>query len=381
MSLSWTRIIKIILSTALFFGLVEFAWADFTLNMTQGVSPVSQRIYGLHMIILWICTAIAVVVYGIMIYAIIRHRKSKGAKAAEFHESTTIEIIWTIIPFCILIAMAIPATSTLIYMEDTSESDLTIKVTGYRWYWHYDYIDEDINFFSRLTTPDDEVYNFIPKKTDYILQVDNPVVVPVGKKIRFLITSKDVIHAWWVPDFGVKKDAVPGFIREIWTYIDPDKPATYRGQCAELCGAKHGYMPIVVEAKPMAEYTKWVEEQKAKQAAASQDEDKEWGYDELMVKGEKEYNSICAMCHQASGKGLPPTFPSLVESDMVRNPDRRIDHIKNVIYGKNAMPAFGEQLSDLQIAAIVTYERNAWGHETKEIVQPKEVKELRQQGS
>lgn len=381
MSLAWTKTIKRIFGALILFGLAPTVWADYAYNMTQGVSPVSERIYSLHMIIFWICTAIAVLVYGIMVYAIIRHRKSRGFKAAEFHESTTVEIIWTIIPFVILIAMAIPATTTLFVMEDTSNSDLTIKVTGYRWYWHYDYLDEDINFFSRITTPDDQVYNFIPKTEHYLLEVDNHVVVPVGKKIRFLITAKDVIHSWWVPAFGVKKDAIPGFIREIWTYIDPDKPGIYRGQCAELCGAKHGYMPIVVEAKPLADYEKWVQEQKDKQAAASQDDDKDWTYDELMVKGEKEYNSVCAMCHQASGKGLPPTFPSLVDSPMVRGADKRLDHIKNVLHGKNAMPPFGEQLSDLQIAAIVTYERNAWGHETKEIVQPKEVKEVRQQGS
>lgn len=381
MSLSWTKITKIFVSIALLLGVSSLTWADYTLNMRQGVSPVSSRIYDLHMIIFWICTVIAVVVYSIMIFAMIRHRKSRGHVAAEFHESTTIEIIWTIIPFAILIAMAIPATKTLIFMEDTSDSDLTIKVTGYRWYWHYDYLDEDINFFSRLTTPDDQVYNFMPKKEQYLLEVDNPVVVPTGTKIRFLITAKDVIHSWWMPDFGIKKDAVPGFIREIWTYIDPDKSGTYRGQCAELCGAKHGYMPIVVEAKPMNEYVKWVEDQKAKQAAASADEDKEWGFDDLMVKGEKEYNSVCAMCHQANGKGIPPTFPSLLDSDIVRQPDRRIDHIKNVLFGKNAMPAFGDQLSDLQIAAIITYERNAWGHDTGEIVQPQEIKEVRQQGS
>ncbi|MGE4349798.1 MAG: cytochrome c oxidase subunit II [Candidatus Berkiella sp.] len=368
------------MGAVLSFGFSSSTWADYTLNMTKGVSPVSARIYDLHMIIFGICTIIAILVYSIMIYSIIRHRKSRGYKAAEFHESTTVEIIWTIIPFFILIAMAIPATSTLFDMEDVSDSDLTIKVTGYRWYWHYDYLDEDISFFSRLTTPDDQVYNLVPKGEHYLLEVDNNLVVPVGKKIRFLIGSKDVIHSWWVPAFGVKKDAIPGFIRQIWTQIDVDKPGIYRGQCAELCGAKHGYMPIVVEAKPYDEYVKWVEEQKQKQAAASADEDKEWSYDELMVKGEKEYNTVCAMCHQASGKGLPPTFPSLVDSPIVRTPDQRINHIKNVLYGKNAMPAFGEQLSDVQIAAIITYERNAWGHETKEMVQPQEVKEQRQKG-
>lgn len=379
MSLTWTKSLKMVFSIVLCLGISTAIHADYTLNMTPGVSPISQQIYNLHMIIFGICTVIAVLVFSVMVYSIFRHRKSRGYQASEFHENVWVEITWTIIPFIILIIIAFPATQTLFEMEDTGNSDLTIKVTGYRWYWHYDYLDEDINFFSRLTTPDDEVYNLVPKNPNYLLEVDNPVVVPVGKKIRFLITAKDVIHSWWVPAFGLKKDAVPGFIREIWTYIDPAKPDTYRGQCAELCGAKHGYMPIVVEARPYDEYLKWVEEQKALQNAATEDSDKEWTYDELMVKGEKEYNTICAMCHQASGKGLPPTFPSLVDSPMVRTPDRRIDHINNVLHGKNAMPAFADQLSDLQIAAIVTYERNAWGHETKEVVQPHEVKALRQQ--
>tara|TARA_R110002110_G_scaffold271566_3_gene486989 strand:+ start:14830 stop:15876 length:1047 start_codon:yes stop_codon:yes gene_type:complete len=348
--------------------------------MTKGVTPISANIFNLHMTIFWICTVIAVLVFSVMIYSLIRHRKSLGYKAATFHESTTVEIIWTVIPFFILIAMAIPASMTLFEMEDFSRSEMTIKVTGYRWYWHYDYIDEDINFFSYLSTPEKEVNNIQPKNPDYLLQVDKPVVIPVGTKVRFLITSKDVIHSWWVPSFGIKKDAIPGFIREVWTYVDEDKPGTYRGQCAELCGAKHGYMPIVVEAKPQAEYDKWLEAQAEEKANAQADEGKEWTFDELMVKGEKGYNMVCAMCHQASGKGLPPTFPSLVDSDIVKNPDKKNEHIKNVLFGKNAMPAFGEQKTDLEIAAIITYERNAWGLDSKDIVQPSDVKAMRDAG-
>ncbi len=380
MSLSWTIPIRNCLFLLLGLCVSPAVWADYTLNMTEGVTQISANVFNLHMTIFWICVVIAIIVFSVMIYALVCHRKSIGHQAATFHESTTVEIIWTIIPFFILIAMAIPASKTLIKMEDFSKSEMTIKVTGYRWYWHYDYIDEDINFFSYLSTPEKEINNIQPKNPDYLLQVDNPVVIPVGTKVRFLITSKDVIHSWWVPAFAIKKDAIPGFIREVWTYVDEDKPGTYRGQCAELCGAKHGFMPIVVIAKPQAEYDAWLEEQIEAKANAQADEGKEWTFDELMVKGEKGYNTVCAMCHQASGKGLPPTFPSLLDSPIVREPARKNEHIKNVLFGKNAMPAFGEQKTDLEIAAIITYERNAWGHDSKDIVQPSDIKAIREQG-
>lgn len=243
------------------------AWADYTLNMTKGVSSISNDIHRLHMTILWVCVAIGIVVYGIMLYAIVRHRKSIGHKPAEFHESTTVEIIWTIIPFIILIAMAVPATRTLIHLSDTRHAEVTIKITGHRWYWQYDYLDENINFFSYLSTPEDEFKNLSPKNPHYLLQVDKPLVVPVGKKIRLLVTAKDVIHSWWVPDLGIKKDGIPGFINETWTLIDIDKPGLYRGQCAELCGANHGFMPIVVEARSEEDYQQWVTEQQTSHAA------------------------------------------------------------------------------------------------------------------
>ncbi|MBS0288841.1 MAG: cytochrome c oxidase subunit II [Proteobacteria bacterium] len=255
------------------FGFTLDAWADYTLNMTKGASPISSNIHQLHMTILWICVAIGILVYGVMIYAIIRHRKAAGHQAATFHESTTVEIIWTIIPFIILIAMAVPATKTLIEMTDTRNPEVTIKITGYRWFWHYDYIDENISFFSNISTPEDELNNLAPKNPHYLLQVDKPLVIPVGKKIRFLITAKDVIHSWWVPALGVKKDAIPGFYNEVWSMVDIDKPGTYRGQCAELCGAKHGYMPIVVEAKTLAEYQDWVSKQEKTTAQATDETD------------------------------------------------------------------------------------------------------------
>lgn len=351
--------------------------ADYQLNLTQGVTSSSQDIYHLHMTILWICCAIGLLVFGVMIYALIKHRKAAGHQSAPFHESTTVEIIWTLIPFVILIAMAFPATKVLITMDDTSKSDLSIKVTGYRWYWHYDYLDEGVGFFSYLTTPDAQINNRQTKDTHYLLEVDEPMVVPVGKKIKIYTTSSDVIHSWWVPALGVKKDAVPGFTNEIWTQID--KPGIYRGQCAELCGAKHGYMPIVVDARSEADYRLWIEDKKKAQDAKKAAESQVFTKEELMVEGEKIYLSVCAMCHQANGQGLPPAFPSLAASQIVGNKDKLKEHIHNVIYGKNAMPAFGTQKSDFEIAAVITYERNSFGHQTGDVVQPKDVKALRDQ--
>ena len=241
------------------------ASAALDLNMPSGVTPLSQDIYNLHMIIFWICVAIGIGVFGVMFYSIYHHRKSRGAVAAHFHESTRVEIIWTVIPMLILIFMAIPATKTLITIEDTTKPDLTIKVTGYQWKWHYDYLDEGINFFSTLSTPAQQIENQAPKDPNYLLEVDNPLVVPVGKKIRILTTAADVIHSWWVPILGVKRDAIPGFVNASWAVIE--KPGVYRGQCSELCGKDHGFMPIVVEAKTEEEYRQWVASKKAAKAA------------------------------------------------------------------------------------------------------------------
>lgn len=256
MSFRWSLGATIALMLAL---ITTPVFADYTLNMTDGVTEVSREVFNLHMIILAICCVIGAGVYSVMIYAIIRHRKSAHNQPASFHESTVVEIIWTIIPFVILLAMAVPATKTLIFMEDTSDADISIKITGYRWYWHYDYVHDNVNFYSYLSTPEEEVQNLTPKQENYLLEVDRPVVVPVGKKIRFLITSNDVQHSWWVPKLGFKKDAIPGFINEAWTKIDV--PGTYRGQCAELCGVQHGYMPIVVEAVSQEAYDAWLQEQ------------------------------------------------------------------------------------------------------------------------
>ena len=238
------------------------ACAEFALNMPRGVTPVSHDVYHLHMTIFWICVVIGIGVFGVMFWSIYHHRKSRGAVAAQFHESTLIEILWTIIPMAILIVMAVPATATLVRMYDTRDAELTVKVTGYQWRWHYDYLDEGVGFFSTLSTPQAQIRNAAPKGEHYLLEVDNPLVVPVGKKVRILTTAADVIHSWWVPDLGWKKDAIPGFINETWTQIE--KPGVYRGQCAELCGRDHGFMPIVVKAVPEAEFKEWLTQMKAK---------------------------------------------------------------------------------------------------------------------
>lgn len=355
------------------------AVADYALNMRQGVTSTSQNVYGLHMVIMGICAVIGVVVFGAMIYSIIKHRKSKGAVAAQFHESTTAEIAWTIIPIIILVSMAIPATSSLLAMEDVSDADMTIKVTGIQWKWKYDYIDEDVSFISSLH-PDHEKARQLDSGVDvtkiehYLLEVDKPLVIPVGKKIRFLLTANDVIHSWWVPDLGWKKDAIPGFINEAWTKVD--QPGVYRGKCAELCGKDHGFMPIVVVAKTEADYATWLAEQKAASAAATASSGREWSKAELMAKGEQVYASNCAACHQANGQGLPGAFPALAGGALVTGP--AAGHLDIVMNGKSgtAMAAYKGLLNDVDLAAVITYERNSWGNSAS-VVQPSAVKAAR----
>ncbi len=347
------------------------------LNMTQGVTRVSQQVYDLHMTIFYICVVIGIIVFGIMFWAIIHHRKSRGAVAASFHESTKVEILWTIIPFVILIAMAIPATTTLLAMEDTSESDITIQVTGSQWKWHYNYFNEDVGFYSLLATSSAEIENEREKRENYLLEVDRPLVLPIGKKIRFLITSQDVIHSWWVPAFAVKKDANPGFINEAWTRID--KPGIYRGQCAELCGKDHGFMPIVVIAKSQSDYDSWLKTTKATQQAAYEEEQRllsmQMPMEELMALGEKTYLARCSMCHQPTGAGIPGAFPALAGQGVAIDSAKKLEHISIVVHGKKgtAMQAFGPQLSLKELAAVITYERNAWGNDTGETIQAAEV--------
>lgn len=356
------------------------AWADFALNMPRGVTPISREVYDLHMLIVWACVAIGIVVFGVMLYSIVKHRKSVGAKPAQFHESTALEIFWTIIPFLILIGMAIPATRTLIAIEDTSNADMTIKVTGYQWKWQYEYLEDGLNFFSTLDADSNRVRQLNsgknPRSVDnYLLEVDNPVVVPVGKKVRFLLTANDVLHAWWVPALGMKRDAIPGYINEMWAIIE--EPGTYRGQCAELCGRDHAFMPVVMVAVEEDDYRAWVSEQQGALQIAEADADREWTRDELLKRGEEVYNGTCAACHMQNGQGLPPAFPSLVGSAVVTGPVEQ--HIKLVLNGVpgTAMQAFGPQLGNADIAAVVTYQRNAWGNDTGDVVQPTDIQAAR----
>ncbi len=357
--------------------LAQDAAAEMPLNMPVGVTDISRSVYDLHMTIFWICVAIAVVVFGVMFWSIIHHRKSKGAKAAHFHENTVVEIIWTLIPMAILIAMAIPATATLVKMYDTSDADVDIQVTGYQWKWHYKYLDQEVEFFSNLSTPKDQIENKAEKGEHYLLEVDNPLVIPTGKKVRFLLTSNDVIHSWWVPQLAVKKDAIPGFINESWAIVN--EPGIYRGQCAELCGKDHGFMPIVVDARSPEDYQQWLlakqeeKEQQAQQAAAATA--RTWTHEELMTEGEQVYARACAACHQPSGAGMPPVFPSLIKSPITTGDINA--HIEIVLHGKpgTAMQAFGNQLTPAEVAAVVTWERNAWGNDTGDTVTPADVQQ------
>ena len=355
-------------------------WAEWAINMPKGVTDLSQSIYGLHMSIFWITVVIGIVVFSVMFWSVIFHRKSRGAKASEFHESTLVEIIWTTIPFIILVVMAIPATKTLIEVYDADNAEIDIKITGYQWKWQYEYLGEDVSFFSNLSTPREEILNQRTKTENYLLQVDEPLVVPVGTKIRFLITAADVIHAWWVPALAVKKDAIPGFINESWTNIN--EPGIYRGQCAELCGKDHGFMPIVVDARPMDEYKAWLAEKRAEAAKVRELTQKDWSMAELMVKGEEVYNKVCAACHQPNGEGLPPMFPALKNSPVAIERDQIPKHIDVVVNGVkgSAMQAFKDQLSEVDIAAVITYERNAWGNDTGELITPKDILDYKTNG-
>ena len=365
------------LSGGLYSGLGMAAADPHQLNLPEPQSIIAQQIYDQHTMLLWICLAIFIGVFGTMFYSVLKHRKSLDYPAANFHHSTTVEIIWTIIPIFILVGMAYPATKTIIAMKDTSSPDITIKATGYQWKWGYDYLTgegEGISFLSNLATPKAQIENAAPKGENYLLEVDNRVVVPVGKKVRVLLTANDVIHAWWVPALGVKQDAIPGFIRDVW--FTADRPGTYRGQCAELCGKEHGFMPIIVEAVEPAKYTQWVSEQKTKLAAATVDVNKEFTMDDLKAEGEKVYAANCVACHQANGKGIPGTFAALDGSKVATGP--KAEHINIVMNGKTgtAMAAF-KHLSDVQIAAVVTYERNSWGNAAGDLVQPSEINQLR----
>jgi cytochrome c oxidase subunit II len=345
-------------------------------------TPVAREIITLHDLIFWICVAIFVGVFGTMFYSLYRHRKSVGHQAVQFHENTAVEVIWTIIPFLILLFMAWPATKTILAAHDTAASDMTIKVTGYQWKWNYDYVQEGFGYYSTLATPLDQIEGRAPKDEHYLLEVDNPLVVPVGAKVRVLVTANDVIHSWWVPAFGVKQDAIPGFVRDTW--FRADKVGVYRGQCAELCGKEHGFMPVVVEVKSKDDYAKWVAEQKQKLGAAAQNPNKVWDEKELVAHGEQVFTANCAACHQANGTGNAAIgAPPLVGDKVVLGPaQHQIDVVLNgqtdgVVQkaptgGK--MPSWS-QLSDVDIASVITYTRNGFGNKASEnVVQPSAVK-------
>lgn len=352
----------------------QLAQADWQLNLRAPKSDIAARIYDIHTLILLVCLGIFVVVFGAMFYALFKHRKAAGHQARHFHENTTVEVIWTVIPFLILIGMAWPATKAVLDQKDTANPDLTVKVTGYQWKWEYDYLQDGVKFMSVLATPRDQIENKAAKGKNYLLEVDEPLVVPVGKKVRVLLTSHDVIHAWWVPELGVKQDAIPGFIRDTW--FRATEPGTYRGQCAELCGKDHGFMPIVVEVKSEADYQAWLAGRKEKMASAAADSGKSFTPEELKARGEKLYAANCAACHQADGKGIPGAFPGLAGSKVATGDAAA--HIDIVLNGKEgtAMAAFKDQLNDADIAAVLTYERTAWGNAAT-AVQPADVKARR----
>lgn len=404
-----------VFSTLLYCGATSVAHADYRLNFQDPVTQTARDIFGLHMLIFWICVVIFVAVFGVMFYSIFKHRKSKNYEPAKFSHSTSVEIVWTIIPFLILVVMAIPATQVLIKMEDTTKSDLTIKITGYQWKWGYEYLDSGIDFYATLATPREQIDQFdkstaVEQGENYLLEVDNMLVVPSGRKVRALITANDVIHAWWIPAFGTKKDAIPGYINELWFNVDEGKEGIYRGQCAELCGKDHAFMPIVVKVVTGAEFDQWVANggsfepveaiadgsaDNAAQAlmetivpaaeaadAAAPAETAEsvspatYTKEDLMTTGEK-VSANCVACHGAEGKGIPGVFPAITGSAVATGPLE--DHIKLVMFGKpgTAMVAFAGQLSDEEIAAVVTYQRNAYGNNTGDVVLPSDIQAKR----
>ena len=359
-------------------GFSGLASAAYELNMQAPASKVAQDVYDLHVLMMWIIVVIFVGVFAVMFYSVFAHRKSKGHQAAQFHENATVELVWTIIPLIILILMAWPATKVLLSLRDTSNPDLTIKVTGYQWKWGYDYLrgeGEGIRFVSALATPRDQIQGTAPKGENYLLEVDNPVVVPVDKKIRILTTGNDVIHSWWVPALGIKQDAIPGFVRDTW--FKADRLGTFRGQCTELCGKDHGFMPVVVEVVSADKYSAWVGEQKKKMAAQADYPNKTWTLEESKARGAKVYAANCVACHQANGQGVKGAFPALDGSKVMNGPKDGLINV--VLNGKpgTAMAAFGKQLSDTELAAVITHARNSWGNKIGEAIQPAEVRSQR----
>ena len=348
------------------------------LNLHPAVTKIAEEQQWLHWFMLIICTAIFVAVFAVMFYSIWKHRKSKGAKSADFHESVAVEIAWTVVPFIIVILMALPATKVVVAQKDTSNADLTIKATGYQWKWGYDYIKgegEGLAFISTLDNSHREMSNAgKPEGDNYLLKVDNPLVVPVGKKVRVITTANDVIHAFMVPAFGIKQDAIPGFVRDTW--FRAEKTGDFYGQCAELCGKEHAYMPIHVKVLSADDYSAWVDGEKKKAAAKADDPNKVWALDDMVKRGEKVYAANCAACHQANGKGAGP-IKALDGAAVVLDADKA-KQIAVLLNGQNngAMPAW-KQLNDTEIAAVITYTKNNWSNKTGQVVQPADIKVAR----
>ena len=362
---------KIISALLIFSVPMKADWL--ALNMTRGATDISNEVFELHMLIFWICVAIGVVVFGVMFYSMYAHTKKKNPVAATFHENHKVEIAWTIIPFLILIAMAIPASKTLVKIYDDEAGDLNIQVTGYQWKWQYNYLEDDVSFFSNLSTDMDEINNLVPKGENYLQEVDEMVVIPVGKKVRFLITANDVIHSWWMPAFAIKQDAIPGFVNTAWTKVD--KPGIYRGKCTELCGKNHGFMPIVVKVVEQSEYDEWVSGKREAAMKMAELTTKEWTAEELVARGESVYAVNCVACHQTNGQGISGIFPALAGSDIVLNDkERNIEILMEGVQGA-AMNSFS-YLSEVELAAVITYTRQSWGNENNgdgEIVVPKDI--------
>ena len=348
--------------------------SNWPLNMTEGVTDVSREVYGLHMLIFYICCVIGFLVFSVMFYSMFAHRKSRGAKASNFHESVALELIWTVVPAIILVAMAWPATATLKKIYDTSNSEVDILVTGLQWKWKYEYLGEDVSFFSSLSTPRAQIVNEEEKGEFYLLEVDEPLVIPVGKKVRFLVTASDVIHSWWVPDLSVKRDAIPGYVNEAWTRVN--EPGVFRGQCAELCGKDHAFMPIEVHVLEQADYDAWLNKKREAARLISEAAKQTLTFDQLYEQGEAVYKKNCAACHLEKGEGVAGVFPAIAGSPVATGAVS--EHLNRVINGGQGMPAFGEQLTPVEAAAVITFQRNAFGNNMGDELQPIDVVKYKQ---
>ena len=343
-------------------------------NMSVGVTEVSKSIFELHMVIFWICVAIGVIVFSIMFWSLWKYRKSKGAVAADFDDNFWLEIGWTVAATLVLVWMAVPSTQVMVEAYDDAEGEINILITGHQWKWHYEYLEDEVGFFSNLSTSQEQIDGEVPKGEFYLREVDEPLVIPTNTRVRFLITGNDVIHSWWVPDFAVKQDAIPGFINTAWTNVP--EPGIYRGACTELCGIKHAFMPVVVRVVEREEYDDFIAQKVTLAEAERLLTSKNWTKEELMERGEQFYNTNCAACHQANGAGIPPVFPALVGSQVVMSDSaKQIEILMEGVQG-SAMAAFGDSYSEIDIAAVITYTRQAWSNGDNGdgvIVTPKDI--------